>query len=70
MDSEPISFLFMLNEIPPPLLEPRRLGDLLLPNRVVMAPLTRGRASNPGHVPNDLMREYYEQLTINNFVER
>jgi hypothetical protein len=38
MGSEPISFLFMLNEILPPLLEPRRLGDLLLPNRVVMAP--------------------------------
>jgi N-ethylmaleimide reductase len=51
----------MANEIPQPLLEPRRLGDLLLPNRLVMAPLTRGRASNPGHVPNDLMREYYEQ---------
>src|SRR6266404_5507117 len=43
------------------LLEPHCLGDLLLPNRVVMAPLTRGRAHNPGHVPNDLMREYYEQ---------
>ena len=26
-----------------------------------MAPLTRGRANNSGHVPNDLMREYYEQ---------
>ena len=51
----------MLNEIPQPLLQPRRLGDLLLPNRVVMAPLTRGRAHNPWHVPNDLMREYYEQ---------
>jgi N-ethylmaleimide reductase len=51
----------MSNEIPKPLLQPRRLGDLLLPNRVVMAPLTRGRANNPGHVPNDLMREYYAE---------
>jgi N-ethylmaleimide reductase len=51
----------MPNEAPQPLLEPHRLGDLLLPNRVVMAPLTRGRARNPGHVPNDLMREYYDQ---------
>ena len=51
----------MLNVIPQPSLQPGRLGDLLLPNRVVMAPLTRGRANNPGHVPNDLMREYYEQ---------
>jgi 2,4-dienoyl-CoA reductase-like NADH-dependent reductase (Old Yellow Enzyme family) len=33
-------------KIPQPLLQPGRLGDLLLPNRVVMAPLTRGRASN------------------------
>ena len=51
----------MPNGAPQPLLEPHRLGDLLLPNRAVMAPLTRGRALNPGHVPNDLMREYYEQ---------
>ncbi len=51
----------MLNQIPQPLLQPHRLGDLLLPNRVVMVPLTRGRANNSGHVPNDLMREYYEQ---------
>jgi 2,4-dienoyl-CoA reductase-like NADH-dependent reductase (Old Yellow Enzyme family) len=51
----------MANDFPPPLLQPRRLGDLLLPNRVVMAPLTRGRASNSGHLPNDLMREYYQQ---------
>src|SRR6266705_3126250 len=28
-----------------------RMGSLLLPNRVVMAPLTRQRAANPGHVP-------------------
>jgi len=26
-----------------------------------MAPLTRGRAYNPGHVPNDLMRERYNR---------
>jgi N-ethylmaleimide reductase len=51
----------MPSEAPQPLLEPHWLGDLLLPNRVVMAPLTRGRAHNPGHVPNDLMREYYAQ---------
>jgi N-ethylmaleimide reductase len=44
-----------------PLLEPYELGDLKLRNRVVMAPLTRTRADNPGHVPTDLMREYYEQ---------
>jgi N-ethylmaleimide reductase len=50
-----------LNALLQPLLQPRRLGDLLLPNRIVMAPLTRGRANNSGHVPNDLMRGYYKQ---------
>jgi len=42
------------------LLEPIQIGDLHLPNRVFMAPLTRCRAS-AGRVPNDLMREYYVQ---------
>ncbi|WP_024851251.1 alkene reductase [Hydrogenovibrio kuenenii] len=35
------------------------LGDLSIPNRFVMAPLTRCRAIN--HLPNDLMAEYYSQ---------
>lgn len=42
-----------------PLFEPVQLGDLTLPNRFIMAPLTRCRAIN--HMPNDLMAEYYEQ---------
>ncbi|MDY0870782.1 alkene reductase [Dongia rigui] len=42
------------------LLEPITVGDLHLPNRVVLAPLTRARASE-GRVPNDLMRDYYVQ---------
>lgn len=42
------------------LFEPLKLGALTLPNRVIMAPLTRCRAS-AGRVPNDLMREYYVQ---------
>lgn len=41
------------------LLEEYQLGPLTLPNRMVMAPLTRNRAR--GCVPNDLMREYYVQ---------
>jgi 2,4-dienoyl-CoA reductase-like NADH-dependent reductase (Old Yellow Enzyme family) len=45
----------------PHLLDPLRLGDLDLPNRVVMAPLTRVRANNPGQVPNALMVDYYRQ---------
>jgi N-ethylmaleimide reductase len=44
-----------------PLLEPYGLGDLQLRNRIVMAPLTRTRAANFGHIPTDLMREYYAQ---------
>jgi N-ethylmaleimide reductase len=43
------------------LLQPSDLGDLKLPNRVVMAPLTRMRSSLPGEIPNDLMAEYYAQ---------
>ena len=44
----------------PSLLDSIRVGDLDLPNRVFMAPLTRSRASE-GRTPNDLMREYYVQ---------
>lgn len=37
------------------------LGDLPLANRIVMAPMTRGRAENPGLVPVEIMAEYYAQ---------
>lgn len=37
-----------------------RLGALTLPNRIVMAPLTRNRAA-AGNVPTALMAEYYAQ---------
>jgi 2,4-dienoyl-CoA reductase-like NADH-dependent reductase (Old Yellow Enzyme family) len=40
--------------------DPVRIGEWDLPNRIIMAPLTRCRASE-GRVPNDLMREYYQQ---------
>lgn len=42
------------------LFDPLQLGALSLPNRIIMAPLTRCRAS-AGRVPNALMREYYVQ---------
>lgn len=42
------------------LFDPIQVGDVNLPNRVVLAPLTRCRA-NPGRVPNALMAEYYSQ---------
>lgn len=41
------------------LLEPFDLGSLTLPNRLVMAPMTRNRA--PGCVPNERMITYYTQ---------
>ena len=44
----------------PTLFDPIRIGDLELPNRVIMAPLTRCRAE-PGRVPGELMVEYYAQ---------
>ncbi len=43
------------------LLDPLVIGELELPNRVVMAPLTRNRATMPGRIPNALMRDYYMQ---------
>ncbi len=38
-----------------------KLGDITLNNRIIMAPLTRSRADNPGKVPTDLIAEYYRQ---------
>src|SRR6516165_6218880 len=43
------------------LFEPFKLGPLTLPNRLVMAPLTRNRAVPPGMVPSPLAIEYYGQ---------
>jgi N-ethylmaleimide reductase len=51
----------MSNRLTKALLSPYTLGDLQLNNRIVMAPLTRTRAENPGKVPNELMVEYYAQ---------
>jgi len=44
----------------PSLFDPLQLGDLHLPNRIVMAPLTRQRAVDR-RIPNALMAEYYRQ---------
>ncbi len=45
----------------PSLFEPLDLGAVRVDNRVLMAPLTRMRATVPGDVPNELMRDYYVQ---------
>jgi N-ethylmaleimide reductase len=43
------------------LFDPITIGDLVLPNRIIMAPLTRARAVGGDRVPNELMAEYYVQ---------
>jgi len=47
------------------LFTPVNLGAIQLGHRVVMAPLTRSRATLPGNVPNDLMAKYYGQRASN-----
>jgi len=47
--------------MPSSLFSPLTLGRLQLPQRVLMAPMTRSRSSQPGDVPNALMAEYYAQ---------
>lgn len=44
-----------------PLMLPIRLGSLDLPNRVIMAPLTRQRSEQPGNIPYELNATYYAQ---------
>jgi N-ethylmaleimide reductase len=47
---------------PPELLfQPYKLGPVTLPSRIVMAPLTRSRAQQPGNVPGPLAACYYAQ---------
>ncbi|MGI2207810.1 alkene reductase [Shewanella baltica] len=38
-----------------------KLASLALNNRIVMAPMTRARTTQPGNIPNDLMAQYYAQ---------
>ena len=50
-----------MSDRPDPLFQLYALGHLELPNRIVMPPMTRSRASQPGDIPNELMAEYYAQ---------
>ncbi|CAK2764895.1 N-ethylmaleimide reductase [Vibrio crassostreae] len=43
------------------LFEAAKLKNIDLQNRVVMAPMTRARTSQPGNIPNEMMAEYYQQ---------
>src|ERR687885_1504885 len=42
------------------LFDPMTLGSIELPNRIIMAPLTRARAGREA-VPNEMMAAYYAQ---------
>src|SRR5712671_5259360 len=45
----------------PTLFDPLKLGAIPLSNRVIMAPLTRSRATPDARVPTPLQEEYYVQ---------
>jgi N-ethylmaleimide reductase len=45
---------------PPSLFDPIQLGNVAARNRILMAPMTRGRATRD-HVPTSLMQEHYTQ---------
>ncbi|MBS1170076.1 MAG: N-ethylmaleimide reductase [Burkholderiaceae bacterium] len=47
--------------MPGKLLNPVKVGSTTLSNRILMAPLTRSRAGQPGDVPTELNVEYYAQ---------
>lgn len=49
-----------MTSIIPSLLEPLKMGNHTLKNRIVMSPMTRGRAG-VDRIPNDAMTEYYRQ---------
>src|SRR5260221_9814760 len=58
----------MLNKIsqpwPQPLFTPVQMGKLQLPSRIVMAPLTRMRAANPGHAPTELQSSVHQSANL------
>lgn len=43
------------------LFEPLTMGAIEARNRIFMAPLTRGRSTQPGSIPNEMMATYYRQ---------
>jgi N-ethylmaleimide reductase len=50
-----------MSEDAKPLFQPFTLGDLVLPNRIAMAPLTRNRATPGTDAPHSLNATYYTQ---------
>ncbi|WP_371379642.1 alkene reductase [Thalassotalea aquiviva] len=43
------------------LFNPVKLGNITLKNRIVLPPMTRSRASQPGNIANEMMATYYAQ---------
>lgn len=43
------------------LFDPLQIGNLIINNRIIMAPLTRMRSKQPGNVPHALNADYYAQ---------
>ncbi|KFZ30993.1 N-ethylmaleimide reductase [Pseudidiomarina salinarum] len=59
----------MTVEVPDdPLFQPLQFGTLKLRNRIIMAPLTRSRASQPGDVPTEMNARYYRQRASAGFI--
>jgi len=52
----------------PTLFTPLALGEFTLPNRIALPPLTRCRSAQPGNVPNEMMRDYYQQRASAGFM--
>ena len=55
------AFMEPVMSTPTTLLTPLTVGQLTLPHRIVMAPMTRARSSQPGDVPNAMNALHYAQ---------
>jgi N-ethylmaleimide reductase len=49
------------------LFSPLKIGELEIKNRIILAPLTRGRADN-SRIPSEMMQEYYYQRASAGFM--
>jgi N-ethylmaleimide reductase len=58
-----IQYLLKEKKMTDSLFQPIKLGMFSLKNRIVMPPMTRSRATQPGNEANDIMAEYYAQRT-------
>lgn len=50
------------------LFKPLRVGDITIPNRIIMAAMTRMRCDNNTKVPNNIVAEYYSQRASAGFI--